>query len=200
MKLIDLHPEWARMAPRDILEKIQSDTLFHLLEITAEYYSEQLPLWRVLNYYGVDEVDANTESAHVPCRLLSHGSVDKHTSARYFTIDRNSGDYRPAFYCYKCQRMLTSFWFLYKQERDISERNLRQIYEFILDHFRIAPPLDLWFEFDPDTHFTFDENSEPDVVLASFERATKIAELKSVDPKLYLQSLKNILLGNSAGS
>lgn len=194
MKLLELHPEWLSKGPRDILTEIQSDTLFHLLDITAAYYEQALPLWRVLNYYGVDTIDANTESEHVPCRLLSHGTVDKHTSARYFTTDRNTGEHRPAFYCYKCQKMLTSFWFLYKQERDISERNLRGIYEFILDNFNIAPPIDQWLEFDPDLHFTFDENAEPDLTAARFEQALKVRMLKQVDSKLYLEGLKNLLL------
>ena len=200
MRLIELHPSWLTANdPERIIEEIGNEALFALTQATAEYYEQHLPLWRVMNHYGIDDIYSDTEQSYVPCKLASHGTVDKHASASYFTMDRNSGEYRPAFYCYKCQKMLTSFWYTYQMEKDWNEvTKFRDLYKFIWQTFRVPPPLELWFNFDPEEHFAdFGADSTQVDVAVFFEDALRVRALKEVDQPAYLQNLARLLASAS---
>lgn len=194
MRQIELHPEWANASPLQVIEEISHEALNQLFEQTAEHYAKELPLWQVLNHYGVDEVDASMDSAYVPCKLLSHGGEDRTASAKYFTEDRNTGEHRPAFYCYKCQKMLTSFWYHYTMQRDFFEvKSIREVLKHIYTTFGIAPPLDLWFNFDLTEYFaSFDGVATTDVSVF-FKEAIEVRGMKSQDPVLYLHRLARLL-------
>lgn len=196
MRLIELHPDWSGVNdPEKIIDEIGNEALFALTSATAEYYEQHLPLWQVMNHYGIEDVAADTEQAYVPCRLASHGTYDKHASASYFTVDRNSGEYRPAFYCYKCQKMLTSFWYTYQMEKDWNDlTKFRDLYKFIWRTFRVAPPLDIWFNFDAEQHF-MDFGSDDTAVDVSvfFREALQVRAMKEVDPRAYLRHLARLI-------
>jgi len=200
MRLQDYHPHWVTADPRQVIDEIGSENLALLIPTTAEYYEKTLPLWRVLTHYGCEGVGPNDETAYVPCKLPSHGGEDRNASARYFTQDRETGEFKPAFYCYKCQKRLGAFWYTYIMERDLSDRNLRDTYKFIYDTFQVPPPIDLWCQFDP-TQMSFDDNATTETdPTPHFEAALAIRAIKQVDPHLYLTRLKALLASGTVSA
>jgi hypothetical protein len=194
LRLLDLFPEWRSADSDTVVDAIRFETLCATMSQVDAYYTQALPFWRVLPFYGIDTVTPESDQEWIPCRLASHGTQDKKASASYFRLDRNSGEVRPAFYCYKCAKMLTSFWFVYCMERDFSNRNLKGVFKFIHQQWGVPPPLDIWFEFDPEIYYAEGgaEGRSRDPA-PYFREADEVAKLKNIDPRLFLSRLKQVL-------
>lgn len=197
MKIRDIHPEFINLSEEDFISQIPYPPIFNLFMDISDYYDKELPLWQVLRNYGIYDVDEYSDQIQINCLNLEHGSTDFHKSARYFSINRETGEYRPSVYCYKCNKLLTSFWYLYKYEKDHHSLNIKEIYLMIWKKFGVKFPRDLVLEFDPDTFFSFDNDFEEKKSLKDgFIYAEKVRELKDHDLNLYFQYLKSILQGN----
>ena len=67
---------------------------------------------------------------------------------------------------------------------------------FIYTTFNIAPPLDIWFEHDPLTAYTFDDSGiEQAKAAENFKKAVSIRHMKYVDQATYVSSIKALLMG-----
>ena len=195
MKFRLSHPDFENFSDEEFIDKVPYDKIIHLFMKIADYYNKSIPFWRVLQSLGIYDVDQHTEESQVSCMLIEHGSADSHKSARYFSHDRDTGEYRPAIYCYKCNKLLTTFWFLYKYEKDNHGLNSKEIFKLISSKYKIPFPRELVLDFDPDTFFSFDENSEENRnMLKGFEVAAKYRQLK-VNPELYCEKLGFLMRG-----
>jgi len=151
-------------------------------------------LWKVLNHYGIDEPDAATEQAQIPCLLVEHGSSDRHSSARYFSFDRETGTHKEQVYCYKCSKILNSFWYIYKYERDFHELNIKDVFLFITKTFGTPFPSDLILDFDPEKFFTFDSEDDRAASIEKFKLADKVRAYKDIDIQQWLDSLLTLYI------
>lgn len=190
MKLRDRYPDFVTLSTAELLKRLSRETLFALLPDLAEAYTHVLPMWQVLHYYGQTHVHEGDTEKQVNCLWLSHGTVDKNRSARFFSTDRNTGTARGAVYCYKCQRSLTSFWYVYRMEHDTHERSISDTMLFIEATFGVRLPRDVILDFDSDTYYSFtDTKAEQSQMLAYFSQAGKLRALKTADPESFCQSL-----------
>lgn len=194
MKLRDLNPELVKLNTEDLIQRVKYSYIFALMDQISEYYSESLALWKVLNYYGIPEPDAEIEQCQVSCLLVEHGSGDKHASARYFSFDRETGLRKEQVYCYKCSKILSSFWYIYKYEKDYHELNMKDVFIFIQKTFGVQFPKDLILEFDPEKFYTFDSEDDRITIMEKFNRADKIRDYKNTDIQVWLDSLINLYL------
>lgn len=190
MKLRERHPDLVTTPSAELLRKINRETIFATLPELAEAYTTTLPMWRVLHHYGQTHINEHDTEKQVNCLWLSHGSIDRNRSARYFSTDRNTAEARGAVYCYKCQRSLTSFWYVYRMEHDSHERSLIDTLLFIETTFGVKLPRDVILDFDPDTYYSFaDAQNTSSQLLTYFAQAGKLRALKTVDPETFCQSL-----------
>lgn len=190
MKLIEQYPDFATIPTETLLQKVSRDTLFATLPDVSELYSSALQMRNVLKYYGQDHISSGETERQVNCLWMSHGSVDKNRSARYFSTDRKTGETRGAVYCYKCQRSLTSFWYTYRMEADIRGLSLNDTILFIERTFGVKFPRGPILEFDYDKFYSFStETANQMNTLVFFEQAAKVRSLKEVDLPAFCQSL-----------
>lgn len=195
MKFRTLHPEFVNLPEEDFIDRIPYQTVINLFMQIADYYNENLKLWEILRTYGIYDVDEYTEQAQVSCLCVEHGSSDHHKSARYFSVDRDTGNHRPAVYCYKCNKLLTTFWLLYKYEKDHHDLNSKEIFKLISKTFRVPFPRDLILDFDPEKFFTFDESEEDrKKALEGFKYAESLRQFKT-DPPIYCEKLNLLMKG-----
>jgi hypothetical protein len=196
MKQIELYPHWRTSPASLIIDEIGHEAFGNLVQPTAEYYKSVLSLPAVLEYYEAGEFNQDADSAYVTCKLATHGGEDRHASARYFRLNRETGEFDPAFYCYKCQKSYSSFWFTFYMEKDWHGRSLRDTIKFIDSDFHIPPPLELWFNYDASTYYAEDGGKIIEDPTLAFVAAEKVLELKDSDVPLYLKNLKRIMLGH----
>lgn len=190
MKTIDLHPDYISLSDVELIEKIPSNTILPLTDAICAFYDKKLSISQVYAYYGFDFKDSDYQQ-QVHCLLPSHGSSDKHPSARYYPIDRNTGQSRQAVYCHKCQKTSTAFWLLYARESFLSGIHMRQFYLFINKVFRIPFPRHIFLEFDPQEYYVFEE-SEIKGKLAKVQYAETLLRLKEAKDPLYLSEMKKL--------
>lgn len=188
MKIRDLHPDLGRVSLDRFFEVVKWGTIYNLFPQIAEFYNSRLSMVRILNYYGMDYVTEGVDHMQVNCLLLEHGSDDFNKSARYFSYDRNTGDAKEGVYCYKCQKYLTPFWYLYAIEKERKKITLLEFFQFVKRIFRVDFPRNLVLDFDPDSYYTFDDVGERQNVLSLFSYAKSLRELKR-DPEIYLKSI-----------
>ncbi len=196
MKLIELYPHWREAPDSLIVDEIGTESFGNLVQPTAAYYKSVLSLPAVLGYYGAGDVGFDDDSAYVACKLASHGGEDRHASARYFRLNRETGELDPAFYCYKCQKAYNSFWFTYYMEKDWHGRNLRETIKFIESEFHIPIPRELWFSYDAAVFYSEDGGKIIEDPTLAFIAVESVLELKATDIPAYLQRLKKIMLGH----
>lgn len=190
MQLRERYPDLVTAPSAELLRKLSRETLFAVLPDLAEAYTTLLPMWQVLHHYGQDYVTQHDTEKQVNCVWVSHGTVDKNRSARYFATDRNTGAPRGAVYCYKCQRSLTSFWYVYRMEHDLHERSLFDTMLLVEATFGVKLPRDVILDFDPDTYYSFtDTMAAQTQLLTHFDSASKLRALKNADPESFCQSL-----------
>jgi hypothetical protein len=188
MKVRIMRPEMVTANEDEFLGNLNFQYVYPLFGTIAEWYGEYIPLWRVLNHYGIWDVGDDTDEEQIQCLLIDHGSEDTHASARYFLHDRETDERREAVYCYKCQRLLTSFWYIYNMEKDRHGLTSVEIFHFIWEKFGVAFPRDLYLDFDPSAHYDYDmEQSEEKGKY--FARAQEVLMLKESNPQIYLDSL-----------
>jgi len=159
MKIREKHPDIAGDIPLSLfIQKVDKGYLLAQMDEIATYYSEHLPLWQVLNHYGLD-VDPDTDKQYVHCVLPEHGGEDRHASASYFRYDRNSGGEEPKFYCFKCEKALSSLWFVVHMLK-AQGRSLFAAFEEIANIYSIPFPRDLILEMDAESLIANQESTQ----------------------------------------
>lgn len=194
MKLKDLFPDLEKVSTEEFLEKIKGSTLIDMMSELVDHYNINLRLWEILNHYGVDKVDETTEAMQVPCLLYEHGSGDVKNSAKYFSYDRETGDNSESVYCYKCQKKLTAFWFIYKYEKEYNGKNFKGILLYIKKIFKVDIPRKLILEYDPESKYSFETLECENETYSKFVEASKIRDLKITDDKEYINKLIGLLI------
>jgi len=188
MKTIDLHPEYVSLPDEELITSIPGNLITPLMESLSSYYDSKLNMQQVYSIYG-HELFLGNDQQQVVCLLPSHGSQDRHPSARFYPVDRNTGELRHAVYCHKCQKMTTPFWLLYKRESFFSGIHMRDLFLFLKKTFQIPFPRHIYFDFDPQEYFTFTE-SEAKQKIQKIKYAEMILNLKEAKDSLYLSELK----------
>jgi hypothetical protein len=196
MRLFDWHPHWHTADPAKVIEEMSQENLFLLMAQTSAYYDEKLPMWAVLRYYGVEEVDSQIDKLHVRCVLPTHGGTDTHKSGSYYRFDRDTGEERSAYYCHKCGSRKGPFWFTYAMEQGNNQAKLKDVYFHILRNFRCPPPVNLWGSFDP-TDIVIDGGDVKVDHTSGFRAAIALRDLKTTDPTTFLQTLRGMLAGEN---
>lgn len=192
MTLRQLFPELEVCDLEIFLEKISNSSIYNLFLEIAKKYEQQIPLWKVINFYRDADLSDYDDEVQVTCSLAEHGSGDKHKSARYFKYDRQTGELRPAVYCYKCNRVLTSFWYIYRKERDFRDLDLKGIFLHIWKVWGIDFPRELILDFDPESFYNFEDGTDEKIALAKiFAQAASYRMLKEVDVEEYKKVIVN---------
>lgn len=176
------------MPDEELISQIPGRYIIPITDALSSYYDSKLDMSAIYNIYGQD-LRAGDDQQQVVCLLPSHGSQDRHPSARFYPVDRNTGEIRHAVYCHKCQKMSTPFWLLYKRESFLSGIHMRELFLFIKKTFQIPFPRHIFFEFDPQEYFTFTE-SEARHKLQKINFANTLLRLKEACDPLYLSELK----------
>jgi hypothetical protein len=198
MKLGDAYPSLKEYDAPTLLSKVDPQTIFAVLPALEAYYVQHLPLWRVLQYYGEGRVSPSDQEANVGCFLLSHGGTDAHKSAKYYTVDRNTGAYSPKVFCFKCSVIKNSFYYTYAMEKDFRRLKFLDIFDFINRTFKVPFPTSIVLDFDPDVYYAIGNSSDVYKTQASFERAKQLRELKDVDLLEYLAVTVSLYLGRES--
>lgn len=188
MKTIEIHPEYLSLSDIELIEKIPRDVIIPLTEQISSYYDSKISMQQVYAIYGYELKDTESQQ-QVSCLLPSHGSQDRHPSARFYPIDRNTGQTKHAVYCHKCQKTTTPFWLLYTRESFFSGIHMREFYTFLRKTFQIPFPRHYFLEFDPVEYFTFTE-SELKNKLQKIRYAETLLKLKENKDPLYLSEMK----------
>lgn len=189
MKLRDAYPELCNFSSDALIRKVDPGTLSACLTDIGDAYSLALPMWRVLVHYG-EYANQDDSGRSVRCLWSTHGTEDKNRSAKYFASDRNTGQERGAVYCYKCQKSLTSFWYVHQMMKDQGLTALADTIKFVEVTFGVPFPRDVLLDFDPDVFFSFESASKTSGAMRlAFDKARKLRELKTVDQAAYVQSL-----------
>lgn len=193
MKIRDAYPELCNFSSEALLQKIDPSTLHSCLTDIGEAYAIALPMHMVLSHYG-EHVGAGDSDRSVRCLWSTHGTEDKNRSSRYFPIDRNTGQPRGAVYCYKCQKSLTSFWFVHQMMKDQGFTQLEDTIKYVENTFGVPFPRDVLLDFDPDTFFSFETEgpSSSGQLRMAFEKAKAMRDLKNVSPETYIGSLMTL--------
>jgi len=192
MKLKEINPKLKNLPTKEFLTTIQWSTIFNLLPQVAEYYNSRLSMIQVLNHYGMGLEGGDTDEIQVNCIFLEHGSEDRNKSARYYAYDRNTCEAKEGVYCFKCQKYYTTFWYLYKMEREYRNMDLINFFLWIKVQFGVDFPKDMVLDFDPDSFYTFDGPGDRQNILSLFSYAKTLREIKNNDPVLYLKSIVNL--------
>ena len=201
MKLRDKYPSLAEMQPSVLFRRLDRQPVFAGTAEIANYYTQELPLCDVYNFYGdqlsaqydgyFPHLDSDTSEANISCLLPSHGSADKHRSGKYYSFDRNSGEYRPSVYCFKCQKLSTSLWLVFAIERERG-KDLLDVFDVIFNNFRVAHPVDIVLDFDDEAFYKVQD----DVALtlkARFNKAHAIRRKQSEDFNTYIAATAALL-------
>lgn len=192
MKLRDTNPNLSKVSLEEFFNVVRWGTIYSLFPQISEFYNNQLSMVLILNYYGLDYVVEGVDHMQVNCLLLEHGSQDFNKSARYYSYDRNTGEPKEGVWCFKCQKYLTPFWYLYKMEKEYKNVPIVEFFLWIKKVFRVDFPRDLILDFDPDSFYDFGESGEKQNIIAKFSYARSLRELKDKDPKLYLNNIVNL--------
>lgn len=189
MKLRDINPNLSDVSLHKFFELVQWGTIFNLLPQIAEYYDNKLNMIYILRYYGLDYVYEGVDHMQVNCLLVEHGSKDINKSARYYSYDRHSGNDKEGVFCFKCQKYLTPFWYLYKMEKDYKNLNIFEFFIWVKKIFRVDFPKDLILDFDPDSFYIFGSPEDAQNIRSKFSYAKSLRKLKEVEPKIYLNKI-----------
>jgi predicted Rdx family selenoprotein len=139
-------------------------------------------------------VDGTEDEEQVECSFYEHGSNDAHKSARYFSYDRQTQTKSERVYCYKCQKMTTAFWYVFKQRRDHHKESIKDVLLYIEMRFGVALPRDLILAFDPEAFYTFAEGSDQQQKVRDlFIKARQIREVRH-DLPAYIGLLQGLLM------
>ncbi|HEC66804.1 MAG TPA: hypothetical protein ENI23_16135 [bacterium] len=179
MKLIESNPALAQLSTEKLLDSIDfGKTVVPNLTEIYNYYDEHLPLWRVLNYCGVEEVDENSDAIQVTCTLYSHGTADHHKSARYYSHDRETGAAVGAVYCFKCDKVHRAGSYLYTFLKTYQGKNIFDFFFILENQFQVPFPRQILLDFDADEYYTF-ENEKRIKSTARFGIAANLKLVKA---------------------
>lgn len=201
MKLRDKYPSMVDMEPSTLFRKVDISTVIACLDPISAYYVEKLPLADVYNHYGTQLLDplgvywphlsTDESEANINCILPSHGGADRHRSGKYYQIDRNSGEYRPSVYCFKCQAMKTSLWLAHAIERERG-KDLLDTFDLIYNTWKVPHPRNIVLDFDDEVYYQVKSDSATDLV-SRFNRARNIRSIKDKDLGLFLSQAAELL-------
>lgn len=170
----------------DILRVTDFNYLTAILKDLSEYYDSKLKYSQILSNYGVDIV-VNGSDQNVNCVLPEHGTKDTHASSKYYTVDRNSGERRESTYCYKCQRTMTAFWFLFHMERTNGNFSVLKLIDLLEITYKIPPPVDLLLDFDPESYYTMEARTENSLV-SELRRALRTHQTFKGSPEEHIRA------------
>jgi hypothetical protein len=190
MKLKDSNPDIKYLPLKEFIDSVKWNTIFSMFSQIADYYDSRLSLISILNYYGLD-IDKGSEEIQVQCLFLEHGSEDRNKSARYYSYDRTTGEPKEGVYCFKCQKYYTSFWYLYKLEREYKKLNLLDFFLWVDKIFKVNFPKKLVLEFDPESFYSFENLEDKQNILDLFKYAKDLRRLKEENKNIYLGNLIN---------
>ena len=156
MKIGEINLEYANLSDEELISKIPSHLITPLGGQIASFYDSRLDIPLIYSMYGYEMRDKESQQ-QVHCLLPSHGTEDRHPSARYYPQDRNTGEVRQAVYCHKCQKTHTAFWLLYAIESSRTGMHMREFYAFLKRVFKIPFPRHVFLSFDPQEFFVFTE-------------------------------------------
>lgn len=188
MKTIEIYPEYASMSDRELIEKMPSHVIVPLSPAISEWYDGKISMSSVYSHYGQDFGSVETQQ-QVVCLLPSHGSEDRHPSARFYPVDRQTGELKHAVYCHKCQKTSTPFWLLHSREAFFRGIHMREFYVWLGVIFKVAFPRHLFFDFDPQEFFVMEETESRSKFL-KIQYAATLLGLKRVRDPLYLSEMK----------
>lgn len=188
MKTIDIHPEYMNFTDEELIESIPTNYILPLTGKIASFYDGKLSMKDVYSIYGQDLGDTESQQ-QVQCLLPSHGSQDRHASARFYPVDRHTGEVKHAVYCHKCQKTVTPFWLVYFRESYFSEIHMRGVYAFLKKTFQVPFPRHVYLDFDPQAYFVFEE-TEVQNKIQKIKQAETILRLKEARDPLYLSEIK----------
>ena len=191
MKVRELHPDWISTTNSDLLERIPFDILLAVMDSVVTHYNGLMSLAGIINSIGRDTVSAELGEQQIHCVFIEHGSRDTNKSARYYTHNRETGAEEEAVYCYRCGRMLTTFWYFFRHLKDQQGLNLREYLQTLDGVYGLPFPRDLVLNFDPDTYYSF-EASKGDGVGRKLAHITAMREMRAEDPEAYSNFVRDL--------
>ena len=150
------YPDIAKAPVEEIFRTVNFGYLIDMMMDFSEYYDKAIPIERVLQRYGI-AVDG-TREVQIPCMFPEHGSMDNHYSARYYPMDRESGEEIGAVHCFKCQKTRRAFWLLYAKEKE--ENRLADFFVWLQKAYGVPFPAHMVAEFDPDVAYQLKSGRE----------------------------------------
>lgn len=171
---------------KDIKDIVGKGTMNSCMDGIRDYYNNHISLWWLLNQEGIHQVDQGVDALQIPCILKSHGSADNHASARYYSYDRETMEYKETYYCFKCGRSYRSFDLIVQLAKDKVELEFYEVFDYINKVYKVKFPYDLLLEFDPDEFYTFETSSKDtkrNTVLEGFTTAKDIRSRKAMTPE-----------------
>lgn len=196
MKIEVLHPELKNMPMQDLVVKVPMRYAVMFSDVLAEYYDSKIGIVDIYRYYGVGIRTRIGHQFQVQCLLPSHGSLDEHSSARYYEADRNTGEVRPRVYCFKCGKVNTLFWMLYRIE-EARGRKFGEMFDFIWRIFGVEFPREIFLNLDPETAYVLERDTQNELLRGRMH-ADRVRGMKILKPQEYLKELKNMLSGGNS--
>ena len=120
MKLIEQLPHLAISSDEEILSSVSPAYFNALMPELYDYYNTRLPMRKVLELKGIN-IPEGVEQMQIPCPLPSHGE-DLHPSCRYYLRDRETEKVHEQIYCFKCNKVHSSFSLLCTLQKSIGQR------------------------------------------------------------------------------
>jgi len=188
VKTIDIFPDYQNMSDEELIEKIPSNTILPISNAVAEFYDSKVSMCDIYSYYGMELQESDSQQ-QVQCLLPQHGSQDRHPSARFYPVDRNTGEIKHAIYCHKCMKTVSPFWLLYSRESTYSGIHMRGLYLFIKRIFKVPFPRHIFFNFDPQEYYVLTE-SEAYSKIQKMQYAQTLLQLKNAKDPLYISEMK----------
>lgn len=124
------------------------------------YYSKHVPMWQVLDYLG-QPVGQHTEQEQIHCVFSTHGSEDRHKSARYYGFSREGDETESSVYCFRCNDRKTSLRLLEDYRKSRYGEDFIATLEWIEQTFKVPFPSHIILDKDIDELANLDPEGEP---------------------------------------
>ncbi len=198
MKLRDSQPGLKALSQVEFIRQVPWEALMASMESLVGYYTPKISLAGFVSTLGRDEVEYGGGEQQVHCLLPEHGGCDLNRSARYFSANRETGDFEEAIYCYKCGIMLTSFWYVYRYLKEFRGVGFREFFEILLLEYGISFPMDLVLNFEPDTFYSF-EKSKGVGIEEKLNFALSLRRTRLEDQEGYRKVLRELWVSGKTG-
>lgn len=192
MKLSSLIHNAHNLGTEELISKLPPYALGALMDQISKYYSNHLPMWRLLKYYGED-IGSDVHEQQISCPYPEHGTADTHKSARYYGYSRENDERESSIYCHKCHKRRTSLWLAYAKRGAEEEEKLPQVFVWIEKQFGVPFPAEMVLDTDDDDLLNLDPDGAPrqEAVDNLFLRAIAVrqARAEGADMPIILEQL-----------